>query len=120
MEKSVLITEKINSQLHDVKKESRKRFYEPKKKKKKWSVPIETEYPAIENAGSSSIRQWKKGTTLIVGDSMLAGIAEKRISGNRSVKVRIVPSATTHGIDDLLKILAKKESRKYYLAYWNQ
>ena len=51
---------------------------------------------------------------------MLAGIAEKRISGNRSVKVRIVPSATTHGIDDLLKILAKKESRKYYLAYWNQ
>ena len=89
-------------------------------KKKKWSAPIETEYPAIENAGSSSIRQWKKGTTLIVGDSMLAGIAEKRISGNRSVKVLIVPSATTHGIDDLLKILAKKESRKYYLAYWNQ
>ena len=101
-------------------KRNPERGFMNQKKKKKWSAPIETEYPAIENAGSSSIRQWKKGTTLIVGDSMLAGIAEKRISGNRSVKVRIVPSATTHGIDDLLKILAKKESRKYYLAYWNQ
>ena len=101
-------------------KRNPERGFMNQKKKKKWSVPIETEYPAIENAGSSSIRQWKKGTTLIVGDSMLAGIAEKRISGKRSVKVRIVPSATTHGIDDLLKILAKKESRKYYLAYWNQ
>ena len=101
-------------------KRNPERGFMNQKKKRKWSVPIETEYPAIENAGSSSIRQWKKGTTLIVGDSMLAGIAEKRISGNRSVKVRIVPSATTHGIDDLLKILAKKESRKYYLAYWNQ
>ena len=78
------------------------------KKKKKWSVPIETEYPTIENGGSSSIRQWKKGTTLIGGDSMLAGIVEKRISGNRSVKVRIFPSATTRGMYDLLKTLAKK------------
>ena len=40
MEKSVLITEKINSQLHDVKKESRKGFYEPKKKKKSGVFPL--------------------------------------------------------------------------------
>ena len=32
MKKSALITEKINIQLHDVKKESRRRFYDLKKK----------------------------------------------------------------------------------------
>ena len=72
------------------------------------SVPIETEYPIIENARSSSIRQWKKGTTLIVSDSMLAGIEEKRIPGNWSVKVRIFPGATTHDMYDYLKPLLKK------------
>ena len=77
MEKSALITEKINIQLDDFRKESRRSFYESKEKNGK-SAPIETEYPAIENAGSSSIRQWKKGTTLTVGDSMLAGMEEKR------------------------------------------
>ena len=56
----------------------------------------------------SSIRQWKRGTTLIVGDSMLAGIEQKRISGNRKVKVRIFPGATTHDMCDYLKPLLKK------------
>ena len=61
--------------------------YKKKKKKKKKeikngkSVPLETEYPTIENSEKvSSIREWKKGTTLIVGESMLAEIEEKRIS----------------------------------------
>ena len=79
-------------------------FMNQKKKMEK----VETEYPAIENAGSSSIRQWKKGATLIVGDSMLAGMEEKRKTGNRSVKVRIFPGATTHDIYDYLKSLLKK------------
>ena len=43
MEKSARIKEKINIQLDDVRKESRRRFYEPNKKNGK-SVPIETEY----------------------------------------------------------------------------
>ena len=52
-----------------------------KKKKNGKSVPIETEYPTIENSEKvSSIREWKKGTTLIVGESMLAEIEEKRVS----------------------------------------
>ena len=73
-----------------------------KKKKMKKSVPIETEYPTIENVenvssirqwkqGSTPIRQWKQGSTLVAVDSMLAGIEEKRLSGNKSVKVRIFP-----------------------------
>ena len=110
MEKSALTKEKINIQLNDVREESRKRFYESKKKNEK-RVPTETEYLTIENVEKvSSIRQWKKVTTLIVGDSMLAGIEQKRISGNRSVKIRIFPSGTTHDMYDYLKPLLKKNS----------
>ena len=110
MEKSALTKEKINIQLNDVRKESRKRFYESKKKNEK-RVPTETEYLTTENVEKvSSIRQWKKVTTLIVGDSVLAGIEQKRISGNRSVKIRIFPSGTTHDMYDYLKPLLKKNS----------
>ena len=90
MEKSALIAEKINIELDDVRKESRRKFYKSKEKNGK-SVPTETEYPTFENAGSSSIRQWKKGTNLIVRDSMLPGIEEKHISRNMNVKAHIFP-----------------------------
>ena len=43
MEKSTLTNEKINIQLNDVRKESRKKFYEPKEKNEK-RIPTETEY----------------------------------------------------------------------------
>ena len=46
-----------------------------------------------------------KDKTLIVGYSMLAGIEEKRLPGNRSVKFRIFPGATTHDMYDHLKSL---------------
>ena len=63
----------------------------------------------IENVEKiSSIRQWKRGTTLTVGDSMLAGIEQKCIARNRNVKVRIFPGATTHDLYDYLKPLLKK------------
>ena len=108
MEKSSLTKEKINIQLNDVRKESRKRFYESKEKNEK-RAPTETGYLTIENVEKvSSIRQWKRGTTLIVGDSMLAGIEQKRISGYRNVKVRIFPGAATHDMYEYLKPLLKK------------
>ena len=107
MEKSALT---INIQLNAVGKESRKRFCESKEKNEK-RVHTETEYLTTENVEKVSlIRQWKKGTTLIVGDSMLAGIEQKRIYGNMSVKVRIFPSATTHDTYDYLKPLLKKNA----------
>ena len=66
------------------------------KKKNEKSIPIETEYPTTENVeNASSITQWKKGTTLFVGNSILAGNVEKCISGNRTIKVRIFPGAAT-------------------------
>ena len=117
IQKSTLITEKINIQLDDVKKVSRRRFYELKEKNGK-RVSIETEYPTMENTEKViSIRQWKKGATLIVGDSFLAGIEEKGICGNRSVKVRIFPGATTHDMYGYLKSLLKRIQNH---ACWNQ
>ena len=66
-------------------------FLNQKEKNEKW-VLTETEYMTIENVETvSSIRQRKKAPTLIVDDSMLRAVKEKRISGNRSVKVRIFP-----------------------------
>ena len=50
----------------------------------------------------------EESTTVIVGDSMLVEIEEKCISGNRSVKARIFPRATTHYMYDHLKPLLKK------------
>ena len=55
------------------------------KKKYEKSAPTETKYLTIENVEKvTSIRQWKKGTTFIFGDTMLPGIEEKRISGHDS------------------------------------
>ena len=69
---------------------------------------METKYRTIENAGSSSIRQWRKGKTLRVGDSVITGIEEKRIFRNRSVKVRIFSGATSHDMNEYLNPLLKR------------
>ena len=90
-------------------------FMSPRKEMKPTD---ETEYLTIENVEKvSSVRQWKKGTTVIAGDSILTGIEQKRTSGNRSIKVGNFPAATTHDMYDYLKPLLKKESRQPYLAY---
>ena len=38
---------------------------------------------------------WKKGNTPIVGDSILSGLVESKMSRKRLIKVRIFPGATT-------------------------
>ena len=70
MGKSSLSAEKINTKVNGVRKESRKIFYESKEKMKK-GFRLK---PTIENVEDVRlIWLWKKGTTLFVGDSMLAG-----------------------------------------------
>ena len=39
--------------------------------------------------------QWKKGTTLVVGDSMLAGLREAKLSRSKRIKVRYFPGGKT-------------------------
>ena len=35
--------------------------------------------------------EWKKGTTLVIGDSMLAGLREAKLSRNKKIKVPFFP-----------------------------
>ena len=37
--------------------------------------------------------EWRKGTTLILGDSEICRLIEKKISRNRKIKVRYFPGA---------------------------
>ena len=42
--------------------------------------------------------EWKKGTTLVIGDSMLAGFREAKLSRNKKIKVRFFPGAKTEDL----------------------
>ena len=53
--------------------------------------------------------KWHKNTTLIVGDSMISGIDQNRLSiKGRIVKVRSFPGATINDMYDCIKPLLKK------------
>ena len=65
-----------------------------------------------------STKKWRKGTTLIVGDSMLYGINEERLSGKRkqhNIKVRVFPGATVDDMYDFLKPLIGKSPKNIIL-----
>ena len=72
-----------------------------------------------ENSTTNSTReepdrnsQWRHGTTLIVGDSMLGGIVESRIGPRRNIKVRSFPGATIADMHHYIKpLLLKSPSR---------
>ena len=56
---------------------------------------------------------WKKGTVLILGDSMLHGIDEKKLSKNGLVKVRCFPGSTINEMKNfyMQPLLCKKPSK---------
>ena len=59
---------------------------------------------------------WRKGTTLITGDSILYGIDEKKICQNGSVKVRVFPASTIEDLQDYyIKPLLRKQPSKVIL-----
>ena len=51
----------------------------------------------INNADNNTVQEnneeWRKGTTLILGDSTISGLIEKKMSRNRKIKVRYFPGA---------------------------
>ena len=64
----------------------------------------------------SDVPLWRKGTTLIAGDSILYGIDEKKICQNGSVKVRVFPGATVGDLKDYyIKPLLRKQPSKVIL-----
>ena len=53
--------------------------------------------------------QWKKGTTLVVKDSMLAGLREAKLSRSKRIKVRYFPGGKTEDLQyHLIPYLKKK------------
>ena len=42
--------------------------------------------------------EWRKGTTLVIGDSMLAGLREAKLSRNKKIKVCFLPGAKTEDL----------------------
>ena len=42
--------------------------------------------------------EWRKGTTLITGDSMIAGLREAKLSSNKKIKVRFFPGIKTEDL----------------------
>ena len=64
--------------------------------------------PSKSPANDKSQHEWPKGTTLIVGDSMVGGVQESRLT-NLKAKVRKFPGATISDMHDYLKPLLKKK-----------
>ena len=53
--------------------------------------------------------EWRKDTTLVIGDSMLAGLREAKLSRNKKIKVRFLPHAKTEDLQyHLIPYLKKK------------
>ena len=53
--------------------------------------------------------EWKKGTTLVTGDSMLAGLREEKLSRNKRIKVRFFRGSKTEDLQyHLIPYLKKK------------
>ena len=65
--------------------------------------------PHISPNSNENLQKWSRNAVLIVGDSMLSGIDERRISKrDRKIKVKNFPGATIDGMYDYIKPLVKK------------
>ena len=64
-----------------------------------------------ENNKNGMKHSWIKGTCVLIGDSMLAGIDERKMSTKRLIKVRTFPGPTCSDMDHhLVPILEKKSN----------
>ena len=58
---------------------------------------------------------WKKGTVLIVGDSVVSGLRESKMSFRRNIKVRFFPGARIQDMCYYLVPLLRKRTNKVIL-----
>ena len=69
-----------------------------------------------QSDNTSETQPWRKGTTLIAGDSILYGIDERKICQNGSVKVRVFSGTTIEDLRDYyIKPLLRKKPSKVIL-----
>ena len=48
----------------------------------------------LKNQDNSQKHSWEKGTTLIIGDSILSGLREYKMSKRKTIKIGATPGAT--------------------------
>ena len=80
------------------------------------SIIIPTrENESVTQKSKSAVHTWRKGTTLIVGDSMLGGVKEGLIGPRGNMKVRSFPGATLDDMVDYLRPLLRKKPDRVLL-----
>ena len=77
---------------------------------------IQIKYPHASPNSNENLQKWSRNTTLIVGDSMLSGIEERKfLKRDRKVEVRYFSRATIDDIYNYIKPLLKKYSNNVIL-----
>ena len=66
---------------------------------------------------NTDVEEWKPGTSLRVGDSMIAGLREAKLSRNGNVKVRFLPRAKMKDFFYYLVPLLQKKPDKIILHF---
>ena len=64
--------------------------------------------------------EWRKGTTLITRDSMIAGLREAKLSSKKKIKVRFFPGARTEDLMFHLIPNLKKKALQHNYSYWDE
>ena len=103
----------LQNQLSEIRKEKQEKY-----KKDRCKTPITDSMSLKDHKDdysssnaehmSTESHKWPKKTILVVGDSMLAGIDEKRMSYRSNVKIRSFPGATIDDMFDYIKPLLQK------------
>ena len=62
-----------------------------------------------ENTTTQIKQTWPKGTCVVIGDSMIAGIDERKMSNKRLIKVRSFPGATCSDMYHYLVLILEKK-----------
>ena len=64
---------------------------------------------------SNKQHTWKKGTTIIMGDSILSGLRKYKMSRRKTIKVQIFPGATINDMKFFVVPLLKKKLDKFII-----
>ena len=69
----------------------------------------------LKNQENSQNHPWKKGTILIIGDLILSGLREFKMSKRKTIKVRTFPGATIGDIKFFVVLHLRKNPDKIVL-----
>ena len=106
--------EKLENEIIDAKKWHHQKYQKSKVQKNNSNKNTDnisytdTDTDNIAFPTKSILHKWPKDTVLIIGDSMISEIDEKRLSSQQNVKMRSFPGASIVDMYNYLKLLLKK------------